>query len=182
MADLPTARESLEPSADLGTAVARAADRLRLGETPLASETIARLEDYCRLMWEWNERLNLTRHTDFDKFVARDLVDSMELSRLIEPGERVLDIGSGGGVPGIVLAILRPDITVTLSESVAKKARALEDMVQKLGLPVSVVKILLGDLLEAGRITARHPRFAPSKARLPDLDTLKQVLHGLQRL
>jgi hypothetical protein len=59
---------------------------------------------------------------------------------------------------------------------------AVVEIAADLGLPVSVVKILLGDLLESGRITARHPRFAPTKARLPDLDTLKQVLNGLQQL
>ncbi|MDH6143087.1 MULTISPECIES: DUF742 domain-containing protein [Kitasatospora] len=59
---------------------------------------------------------------------------------------------------------------------------AVVELSAELGLPVSVIKILLGDLLEAGRITARHPRFAPRTNRLPDVDTLKQVLHGLQRL
>ncbi|MER8186210.1 DUF742 domain-containing protein [Kitasatospora sp. NPDC094015] len=59
---------------------------------------------------------------------------------------------------------------------------AVVEVAADLGLPVSVVRILLGDLLEAGTITARHPRFAPTKARLPDLDTLKQVLHGLRQL
>ncbi|GAA2147706.1 DUF742 domain-containing protein [Kitasatospora kazusensis] len=59
---------------------------------------------------------------------------------------------------------------------------AVVEIAAGLALPVSVVKILLGDLLEAGRVTARHPRFAPAKARLPDLDMLKQVLHGLHQL
>lgn len=59
---------------------------------------------------------------------------------------------------------------------------AVVEVSAELGLPVSVVKILLGDLLEAGRITARHPRFVPAQAKLPDLDMLKQVLHGLQKL
>ncbi|MFC8451163.1 DUF742 domain-containing protein [Kitasatospora sp. NPDC057223] len=63
---------------------------------------------------------------------------------------------------------------------------AVVEIAAELGLPVSVVKILLGDLAQAGQITARHPRFSPSRrpgaARLPDLDTLKQVLHGLQQL
>ena len=59
---------------------------------------------------------------------------------------------------------------------------AVVEVAAELSLPVSVAKILLGDLLESGAVTARHPRFAPNKARLPDLDTLKQVLHGLQRL
>ncbi|MFF7637910.1 DUF742 domain-containing protein [Kitasatospora sp. NPDC008050] len=63
-----------------------------------------------------------------------------------------------------------------------ERPTAVVEVAAELKLPISVVKILLGDLLEAGRITARHPRFSPAQAQLPDLDTLKQVLHGLQRL
>ncbi len=59
---------------------------------------------------------------------------------------------------------------------------AVVEVAAELRLPVSVVRILLGDLLEAGLITARHPRFLPVPARSPDLDTLKQVLHGLRQL
>ncbi|WP_371479289.1 DUF742 domain-containing protein [Kitasatospora sp. NBC_00315] len=64
---------------------------------------------------------------------------------------------------------------------------AVVEIAADLGLPVSVAKILLGDLLEAGRVSARHPRFSPARRsgaapRLPDLDTLKQVLDGLQQL
>jgi hypothetical protein len=62
-----------------------------------------------------------------------------------------------------------------------ERPTAVVEVAAELRLPISVVKILLGDLLEAGQITARHPRFVP-RAALPDLDTLKQVLHGLQRL
>ena len=43
----------------------------------LPAEQVAQLEKYARLLWEWNEKLNLTRHTDFEKFVGRDLVDSL---------------------------------------------------------------------------------------------------------
>ncbi|GAA1263038.1 DUF742 domain-containing protein [Kitasatospora nipponensis] len=63
-----------------------------------------------------------------------------------------------------------------------ERPTAVVEVAAELALPISIVKILLGDLLEAGRITARHPRFVPAQAQLPDLDTLKQVLHGLQRL
>ena len=59
---------------------------------------------------------------------------------------------------------------------------ALVEVSSDLGLPVSVVKILLCDLLDTGRITARHPSSAPAAADLPDLETLKQVLVGLQKL
>ena len=99
---------------------------------------IARLEQYCRLLWDWNSKINLTRHTDFEKFVSRDLVDSLAFSRFLSPGEIVLDVGTGGGVPGVVLAILRDDLQISLCESVGKKARTVADIVEKLGLSVPV--------------------------------------------
>ena len=115
----------------------------------LDDSQVAALQTYCRLLWAWNEKLNLTRHTDWDKFVGRDLVDSMQLAKLLEPGEEVLDLGSGSGVPGIPLAILRPDLQVSLAESVGKKAGALESIVRELQLPIAVYAArgeeLLGD-------------------------------------
>lgn len=104
----------------------------------LPAAQVEQLEAYCRLLWEWNEKLNLTRHTDFEKFVSRDLVDTLELSKLLAAGETVLDVGSGGGVPGIVLAIVRPDLVVSLAESVGKKAQVLDDLAAQLKLPVKV--------------------------------------------
>ena len=97
---------------------------LKLDETK-----IALLSDYCGMLWEWNERMNLTRHTTFDKFVSRDLVDTLELAKLLEEGETVMDVGTGGGVPGVPLAIIRPDLTIALGESVVKKARAVQGIV-----------------------------------------------------
>ena len=104
----------------------------------LPPEQVALLDRYVRLLWDWNTKLNLTRHTDYEKFVSRDVVDSLALARLLLAGETVLDVGSGGGVPGLVLAILRPDLKVHLAEATGKKARVLESMVQDLGLPVQV--------------------------------------------
>jgi 16S rRNA (guanine527-N7)-methyltransferase len=115
----------------------------------LAPEQVDLLDRYCRLLWEWNEKLNLTRHLDYERFVARDVVDSLQLSQLIESGERVLDVGSGGGVPGVVLAVLRSDLAVVLSESVAKKARALTDIVERLSIDTPVHHARAEQLLES---------------------------------
>lgn len=95
---------------------------------------------YCELLWGWNRRLNLTRHTDYSSFVGRDVIDSVRLTALLAAGERVLDIGSGGGVPGIMVALLRSDVQVTLSETIGKKAAVLVELVKELELPCAVVQ------------------------------------------
>ncbi|HEX4413953.1 MAG TPA: 16S rRNA (guanine(527)-N(7))-methyltransferase RsmG [Lacipirellulaceae bacterium] len=112
------------------------------------SEQVELLDQYRRLLWLWNVRMNLTRHTTLDKFVGRDVVDSYELSKRLEKGSRILDVGTGGGVPGVVLAILRPDLSVSLSDSTQKKARAVDEMVGELGLPVRVFPNRAEEVLE----------------------------------
>lgn len=104
----------------------------------LSGEQIELLDRYRAVLWNWNEQLNLTRHTTLEKFVTRDVVDSLELGKLLVPKERILDIGTGGGVPGLILAICRPDLRVSVCESVQKKARVVEAIVRDLNLPVSV--------------------------------------------
>ncbi len=96
------------------------------------------LARYCDVLWGWNEKLNLTRHTDVETFVDRDLLDTTRLADLLEEEELVLDVGSGGGIPGILLGIMRPDLRVALAESVGKKAEVLNDMVQELELEITV--------------------------------------------
>ena len=107
------------------------------------------LDRYCRLLWDINERLNLTRHCDYEKFVSRDLVDSLQLARQLAPGQRILDVGTGGGVPGVVLAITQPQLHVELCESIAKKATAVESIVGQLGLPCVVHHARAEQLLES---------------------------------
>jgi 16S rRNA (guanine527-N7)-methyltransferase len=114
----------------------------------LAPEQTQLLDRYCRLLWQWNEKLNLTRHTTYEKFVSRDVVDSLAFSRALAAGEDVLDVGTGGGVPGIVVAILRPDVSVSLCDSVGKKARVVEQIVRELGLTLPVHAVAAQSLLE----------------------------------
>ena len=121
--------------------------RLAEHDIDLPAGQIELLDRYCRLLWQWNTKLNLTRHTDYEKFVSRDVVDSLVLSDHLEAGERVLDVGTGGGVPGIILAICRPDLEMALCESVAKKARVVEQIVAELGLSVPVYHRRAEDLL-----------------------------------
>lgn len=125
----------------------------RHGQSLLPAQ-IELLEKYCHLLWDWNEKLNLTRHTDYEKFVGRDVVDSQQLARLLRNGEEILDVGTGGGVPGVVLAILRPDLKVSLCDSVGKKAKAVEAIVKELGLEIPVYPFRAEELLEDTRYDA----------------------------
>lgn len=125
------------------------AEELAARQIVLRAEQVEQLEAYCRLLWEWNEKINLTRHTTFARFVSRDVVDTLQLAAAIEPEARVIDVGTGGGVPGVVLAILRPDLRVALTDSVAKKARAVSDMVRRLQLKNAAVHALPAQALLA---------------------------------
>jgi 16S rRNA (guanine527-N7)-methyltransferase len=130
---------------------------------PSAAETLQR---YAKLLWQWNEQLNLTRHTTWERFVGRDLRDCLQLSPLLRPGEEVLDLGSGNGIPGIPLAILRPDVEVSLAESVAKRANALAEIVAELDLPVPVYAARGEDLFEDFRFSTVVCRAVGSISKL----------------
>jgi 16S rRNA (guanine527-N7)-methyltransferase len=119
----------------LARAIAAECDRLGVG---IPSESVQRLAAYAASLWLWNERLNLTRHTDVEKFVSRDVADAAAIGLQLARGEHVLDVGTGGGVPGALLAILRPDLRVELCDSVAKKARAVREIVKEAGLSLPV--------------------------------------------
>jgi 16S rRNA (guanine527-N7)-methyltransferase len=132
----------------------------------LPGETLVKLEHYCTALWEWNTKINLTRHTTFDLFARRDLLDSVKLAEQLSEDEEVLDIGTGGGVPGIPLAIIRPDLTVSLCDSVAKKSKVAKDIVKTLGLPVAVHAARVQDVLEDLRFSSLVTRAAGSVSQL----------------
>ncbi len=114
----------------------------------LPAEQIELLDRYRAALWRWNELLNLTRHTTLEKFVSRDVVDSLQLARLLGKGERVLDIGTGGGVPGLILTICRPDLRVSVCDSTQKKAKVVQAIVEELDLPTRVYSCRAEEVLQ----------------------------------
>ena len=120
----------------------------------LPADQVALLDRYCQLLWDWNSKLNLTRHETYEKFVGRDVVDCIQLAVHLRQGEEVLDVGTGGGVPGLVLKVLRPDLQMTLTDSVGKKARAVASMAEALGLDLAVYPFRAEEALEDARFDA----------------------------
>lgn len=141
-------------------------DALKKWSIDLPDSQCEMLDRYCQLLWQWNEQINLTRHDTYDKFVSRDVRDSLELAQLLDPNEEILDVGSGGGVPGLVVAILRPDVQVSVSESTGKKAKVLEDIVGKLGLDVTVYGERAEKVFEDVRFTSVTARAVGPLAKM----------------
>ncbi len=146
--------------ADLAPAVAAECERLGLAVSPDAMQGLAA---YAASLWSWNERLNLTRHTDVEKFVSRDVADAVAIAPHLAVGEHLLDVGTGGGVPGVLLAILRPDLRVELCDSVGKRARAVREIVAEIGLKIPVhegaAQPLVAAAAEAGDRGGKSGRF-----------------------
>ena len=93
----------------------------------------APLLDYLALLLRWNRTYNLTAIRDPDAMVTRHLLDSLAMHPYVQPGA-LADLGTGPGLPGIPLAIAKPELQVTLVESNGKKARFLRQAVRQLGL------------------------------------------------
>ncbi len=146
----------------------------------LPGETLVKLEEYCAALWDWNTKINLTRHTTFDLFARRDLLDSVKLAEQLSEDEEVLDVGTGGGVPGIPLAILRPDLTVSLCDGVAKKSKVARAIVKTLDLPVAVHALRVQDVLEDLRFNSLVTRAVGSISQL--LGWLDEHWLGFDRL
>lgn len=97
-------------------------------------ECTEKLFQYMNLILEWNEKINLTAITEHNQFIVKHYVDSLLIDYLIKGANRVLDIGTGAGFPGIPLKIYNSDIEFTLIDSVNKKINVLNDAIQKLDL------------------------------------------------
>jgi 16S rRNA (guanine527-N7)-methyltransferase len=143
------------------------AEALERYEIRLAADAVTALDRYAQALWDINRSLNLTRHTTYEKFVTRDVVDSLQLANLLEDGERVLDLGTGGGVPGMVISILRPGVHMELCDSVAKKAKAARQIAAQTGLSLPLHHCRGEELLERERFDTIVARaVAPLKKTL----------------
>jgi 16S rRNA (guanine527-N7)-methyltransferase len=121
-----------------------AADRLNQllqesGHPPLIPETAEKFVSYLTLLQKWNARTNLTAIRDEEGILSRHFLESILCAHNLPVGIiSLLDFGSGAGFPGIPIALMRPDLEMTLAESQNKKAAFLREAIRTLGLNTRV--------------------------------------------
>ena len=154
-------------------------ERLVLGARALgirlSAEQVQRFQRYTRELLEWNRRVNLTAITDPAEVEVKHHLDSLSAAMALPPevreGGRVVDVGAGGGFPGLPLKLAFPALRLALVESVRRKTAFLEHVVRALGL--EGVEVLTGRAEElAHRPTLREgfdAALARGLAALPEL-------------
>lgn len=90
--------------------------------------------DYMQLLLEWNEKINLTAITEPEEVILKHFIDSLTISKYIEKNAILADVGTGAGFPGIPLKIYRPDIKVTLVDSLNKRINFLNEVISNIEL------------------------------------------------
>ena len=114
----------------------------------LGEEIWQKLEEYCALLREWNAKINLVSRKDTERLEIKHVAHCLTITKFLRlmPKARILDVGTGGGLPGIPLSICYPQARFTLMDSIGKKVMVVEDMIKRLEL--SNVEVRRGQVEE----------------------------------
>jgi len=110
----------------------------------LSDESWEKLRQYTALLREWNAKINLVSRKDMERLETKHLAHCLTITKFLRlmPKGRVLDVGTGGGLPGIPMAICYPQANFTLMDSIAKKVMVVDDIRSRLQL--SNVEVIRG--------------------------------------
>jgi len=133
---------------------------------PQKSTDFSKLED---LYIFWNEKINVLSRKDIDKLLERHILHSLAIAKFIQfnPGTKILDVGTGGGFPGIPLAIMFPDCHFTLVDSIGKKIKVVNEVSSALELKNVIAKQVRAEEIKdkfhfvVSRAVTAMPRFYP---------------------
>ena len=133
-------------------------NQLKNENIELTDDMLEKLEKYKDLLLEWNEKINLTAITDEEEIFVKHFVDCLYCAKYITNEDKsIIDVGTGAGFPGLVLAIYFPDKEFTLLDALNKRLIFLEDVINKLGL--KNVKLIHGRAEEIVRIEDLYEKY-----------------------
>ena len=116
---------------------------------PTLTETqLRQFEQLDALYRDWNDKINVISRKDIDNLEVNHLLHSLGIAKFVKfaPGTRVMDLGTGGGLPGIPLAIYYPEVTFHLVDRIGKKLKVAQDIASRIGL--TNVTVQHGDVKE----------------------------------
>ncbi len=128
----------------------------------LSSHQANQFEQYYRMLVDWNGRMNLTAITDPEGVFSKHFCDSLAALPYIPEGAALIDVGTGAGFPGVPLKIVRPDLKLTLLDSLNKRILFLNELLSELGIAAETVHLRAE---EAGRDPAFRERFDVATTR-----------------
>lgn len=109
-------------------------EKLRKIQIDISDIQIKQFYDYMNLLIEWNKKINLTAIIEPDEIILKHFIDSLTINNEIKKGDKIADIGTGAGFPGIPIKILNPENEVVLIDSLNKRLIFLDEVINKLGL------------------------------------------------
>ena len=123
-----------------------------------------KFQKYLELLLNWNEKINLTAITDPSECVVKHFVDSLLFLKTVSPkqGAKIIDVGTGAGFPGIPIAIMRPDVKLTLLDSLNKRLVFLREVCKELDIEAEFVHKRAE---EAGKIKGMRENYDIATAR-----------------
>ncbi len=142
-------------------------------------------EEYCRLLLEWNEKMNLTAITEIPEIITKHFTDSLSLIKILPDlaarKEKMIDVGTGAGFPGIPLKIVFPDLEITLLDSLGKRITFLNEVIRALGL--RGIQAVHGRAEDMGRDKVSRETFDICVSRaVANLSTLSEYCLPLLRV
>ncbi len=141
----------------------------------VSHETEARLKHYLFLLQKWQKAINLVSPKTIETAWERHILDSLQLTPYIDPNSKVFDFGSGAGFPGLVLAITRPDLKVSLFEADGRKCSFMKAVLRETGTTATVINERIEDT-----DISDTPDFITARALAPLKDLLGLSLRFAQ--
>ena len=147
----------------------------------LSDENAEKFYNYMNLLLEWNEKINLTAITEEDDIILKHFIDSLTVLKYIKDGEKIIDVGTGAGFPGIPIAIEKKKCQITLLDSLNKRILFLEDVANKINL--ENVRCIHGRAEDLGQNKQEREKYDISISRaVANLSTLVEYLMPFVRI
>ncbi len=134
---------------------------------------------------EWNEKINVISRNDIDELFTRHILHSLAIAKfnLLDNSKNIIDVGTGGGFPGIPLAIMYPEKQFTLIDSIGKKISVVQDVIEKIGLTnATAQKINSNDLHQkfdtiVSRAVTAFPNFVKQTHKLLEKSPTSSIVY-----